>query len=58
MATASLLKIPEIAEYLGVSERWVREEGRDKYGLPIYRIGRALRGKPEEIERWLKQQRG
>jgi excisionase family DNA binding protein len=51
-----LMDVPEIAEYLGVSPKWVYEDAR-KHGLPLYKVGRALRAKPEEVEKWLNQQR-
>jgi excisionase family DNA binding protein len=51
-----LLKVSQIADFLGVSKRWVYEEGR-KHGLPLYKIGRHLRSREKELERWLRQQR-
>lgn len=51
-----LRDVEQVADYLNVSQRWVRREGPG-HGLPAYRVGKHLRYKPAEIRAWLKQQR-
>lgn len=47
--------VQEIAEYLGVSTdsvyRWVEHRG-----LPVHRVGRLLRFKCSEVDRWVHSQ--
>lgn len=47
--------VQEIAEYLGVSTdsvyRWVEQRG-----LPVHRIGRLLRFKCSDVDRWVRGQ--
>jgi len=47
--------VQEIAEYLSVSTdsvyRWVEQRG-----LPVHRIGRLLRFKCSEVDRWVRSE--
>jgi len=56
VAAEPLMDLSEIAEYLKVSERWVRREA-PSYGVPLYRIGQAIRARRRELDEWLDQQR-
>ena len=46
----------EVAEATGTTVSWVRSAVRRKI-LPIVRVGRLLRFRPEDIEKWIEQQR-
>jgi excisionase family DNA binding protein len=51
--TDRLMNTPEVAEYLGMKESWVRDNWLSQ-GIPFYRLGGQLRCKREELEKWLK----
>lgn len=51
-----LLNSREVGELLGVPERTVRAQWRT-WGLPAYRVGRALRFRERHVEAWIEQQR-
>jgi excisionase family DNA binding protein len=52
-----LLSVAAVAEWLGVSESWVREHasGKKRPHMPALRMGGLLRFRREEIEAWLKE---
>jgi excisionase family DNA binding protein len=53
-APERLLAVREVAEWLGVSEAWVRDHcGRKRPHLPVVRLGRVLRFREEDIERFI-----
>jgi len=47
-----LWTVGEVAEFLGVSKRWVHERTR-RNEIPCYRLGMALRFDPREILAWV-----
>jgi excisionase family DNA binding protein len=49
---AGLLHAPQLAKHLGVPESWVREQAR-LGRLPYVRLGRYMRFRLEEVERYL-----
>jgi excisionase family DNA binding protein len=51
-----LMNTPEVAEYLGMKESWVRDNWRSQ-GIPFFRLGGQLRTKRNEVDQWLKGQR-
>ena len=53
-----ILTLPELAERLKVSERWVYEKSRRRCQnpLPCIRIGRYLRFDWTSVSSWLRQQ--
>jgi excisionase family DNA binding protein len=51
-AGAGLLDAPELAKRLGVPESWVREQAR-LGKVPYVRLGRYMRFRLEEVERYL-----
>jgi excisionase family DNA binding protein len=46
-----LWTVGQVAQFLGVSKRWVHERTR-RNEIPCYRLGTALRFDPEEIRTW------
>jgi excisionase family DNA binding protein len=50
-----LLSVVETAERLSVSVRTLREHRR-AWGLPVVRVGRALRFRERDLEAWIEQQ--
>ena len=46
-----LWTVGQVAQFLGVSKRWVHERTR-RNEIPCYRLGTALRFDPEEIRAW------
>lgn len=47
----SLLEASDVAKWLGVSERWVREHGTKRESrLKSIRVGRLLRFRREDVE--------
>ena len=56
-ATAATLMTPEhLAEYLGVTPRWVYNN-HQKLGIPAFQIGRALRFRRSDVDAWLDTRR-
>ena len=47
-----LWTVGQVAEFLGVSKRWVHERTR-RNEIPCYRLGMALRFDPKEIRAWV-----
>ncbi len=47
------LSVEEIVPYLGVSKRSIYRLIKEK-GLPAYKIGKLIRLKKTEVEKWLK----
>jgi excisionase family DNA binding protein len=51
-----LLGVKEVAEILGVSEGWVRDHAtRKRPRLPVVKVGKYLRFRENDIERWIKE---
>jgi len=46
-----LMKVPDLAEQVGMSERWVREQIR--LGIPRFKFGTFVRFDPLEARAWL-----
>jgi excisionase family DNA binding protein len=56
-AAQSLLTVDELAALLSVSADWVRDHAtRKQPRLPVIRVGKLLRFRPNEIERWIQEQ--
>jgi excisionase family DNA binding protein len=54
-AREKLLTPAEVAEWLGVSEGWIRDHAtRRDPRLPAVKIGRLLRFRESEVAEWLK----
>jgi predicted DNA-binding transcriptional regulator AlpA len=56
-----LLNMEQLAGYLGVTTKWLYEEGIPHDRLPVVRLGRAgriLRADPGEVREWLAAKRG
>lgn len=51
----SLLTVQDVADRLKVSESTVRRL-IDQGAIPIVRIGRQIRIRPEDVEKYIKQQ--
>ena len=45
----------EAAEFLSVPERTLRENWR-RWGMPGYKVGRAIRFRERDLEIWLEKQ--
>ncbi len=57
MATAQvLLDITQLAERLGVSERFVRRLVEERR-IPFLKIGKYVRFDPDDVDRWIARQR-
>ena len=54
--TSRLLDAAELAEYLGMSRRWVYMQVED-HDLPAYKLGRSLAFDIRAVERWLERKR-
>jgi predicted DNA-binding transcriptional regulator AlpA len=53
-----LLKPSQVAERLQVSAAWVRDHSSRKHPrLPVVRIGGLLRYHPDDVEKWIEEQR-
>ena len=48
-----LLSTEQLAELLGVSSKAVRARGCGMSQLPVIRIGRLIRYRRQDVERWL-----
>jgi excisionase family DNA binding protein len=54
---SGLLTVEDVAELLSVSPDWVRDHAsRKQPRLPVIRIGKMLRFRLHEIERWIQEQ--
>lgn len=54
---AALLTVDNVAALLQVSPDWVRDHAtRKQPRLPVIRVGKLLRFRPHEIERWIQEQ--
>jgi excisionase family DNA binding protein len=49
-----LWKVADVARFLSMSDSWVYKEA-EAGRLPCFRLGAALRFRPEAIRRWLEQ---
>ena len=52
-----LVRPEDVAEYLGVRVSWVREAARSDPTFPVKRVGRYLRFRLSEIDKWVEAQR-
>ncbi|MBM3223125.1 MAG: helix-turn-helix domain-containing protein [Candidatus Tectomicrobia bacterium] len=63
LQTKNALRDPEAAEYIGMSESFLRQSRMDGIrenrtpGPPFVKIGRSVRYLVEDLEQWLKQYR-
>ncbi len=55
-ASASLLSIEQLADWLGVTDRFIRRLVAERR-IPFLKIGKFIRFDPTEIEPWLDSQR-
>jgi excisionase family DNA binding protein len=53
----TLMDVTDLAAMLKRPDSWVYDNYR-KLGIPFVRVGRGLRFKPSEIERWLDEHSG
>lgn len=56
LASASLLSIEQLADWLGVTDRFIRRLVAERR-IPFLKIGKFIRFDPAEIEPWLDSQR-
>lgn len=56
-ASRALIGVAELAAYLGVPVRTVYDWQYHGVGPPSYRVGRYLRYRPAEVDRWLDARR-
>jgi excisionase family DNA binding protein len=55
--TAVLLTVENVAAILQVSPDWVRDHAtRKQPRLPVIRVGKLLRFRSQEIDRWIQEQ--
>jgi excisionase family DNA binding protein len=54
-ALPALMKAQEAADYLSMSEEWIRQRGRDGT-LPTVKLGRATRFRRSDLDEWLDSQ--
>ncbi len=53
----SLMTVDNVADLLHVSAAWVRDHAtRKQPRLPVVKIGKLLRFRPAEIEKWIQEQ--
>ncbi|MCP4963596.1 MAG: helix-turn-helix domain-containing protein [Actinomycetia bacterium] len=55
-ASASLLSIEQLPDWLGVTDRFIRRLVAERR-IPFLKIGKFIRFDPTEIEAWLDSQR-
>ena len=55
-SAARLLGVPDVAERLGTSERFVRRLVSERR-VPFHKVGKFVRFDPEDIEIWLADHR-
>jgi excisionase family DNA binding protein len=53
---AALMTLEQLAQYLGVTPRWVYDN-HQKLGIPAFQIGRTLRFRPGDVDAWLDTRR-
>ncbi len=53
---ARLLTVAEVAEWLAVSQGWVREHATKKRRphLPCIRLGKSIRFREDQVEEWIR----
>jgi len=56
LPAATLMTPEHLAEYLGVTSRWVYNN-HQKLGIPAFHIGRTLRFRRSDIDAWLDMRR-
>lgn len=54
--SARLMTLAEVAQYLGVKKSWLYDNYRAE-GIPSYRVGRGLRFRQSDLDRWLEERR-
>ena len=53
----ALMTVENVAALLQVSSAWVRDHAsRKQPRLPVVRVGKLLRFRPDEIEKWIQEQ--
>lgn len=55
MPESTLMRVPDVAKYLAVSEAWVRMHTADN-SLKCVRVGRNIRYRLEDIENYLNRE--
>lgn len=51
-----MMTVAQLAQYLRVSQSWIYHRYRSRlHPLPVHRVGRALRFRREDVDRWLKE---
>jgi excisionase family DNA binding protein len=55
LARARLLTVREVADWLAISETWVRDHaaGRRRPALPAIRLGKSMRFNETAVSQWL-----
>lgn len=51
-----LMTRAEVAQLLGVEEKTLANWRTRRFGPPGFRVGKAVRYRPEEVDRWLAEQ--
>lgn len=57
LAREPLMKVPEVAEYLGLAESTVRNKVQAGE-IPYKKVGRSVRFRRAEIDAWIEEQSG
>ncbi|MGD6754292.1 helix-turn-helix domain-containing protein [Streptomyces sp. BH105] len=52
-----LLTIDDVAAHLNVPKSWIYDNHK-REGIPFKKIGQKLRCRPNDLDRWIDQQRG
>lgn len=53
MQVTPLLKQKEVATWTGMSEAWLEQSRFKGIGIPYIKIGRAVRYRTEDVQRWI-----
>jgi excisionase family DNA binding protein len=54
---STLMTVEDLASMLQVSSAWVRDHAtRKEPRLPVVRVGKLLRFRPQEIDKWIREQ--
>jgi excisionase family DNA binding protein len=57
MKPGELLTVDDVAKVLHVSADWVRDHAsRKQPRLPVVRLGKLLRFRPQDIDHWIQEQ--
>lgn len=56
-AQSALFTVDDLARLLRVSPAWVRDHAtRKQPRLPVVRVGKLLRFRPQAVEQWIREQ--